>query len=319
MKNKGIIKTAVILLLILVFVATLGAAVFADGIRPLDFGDFGGGADYGGDYDGGGGTDFGGDYGGDSGDLDTLFFLLGYLFSDNPVLGTIIIIVLVVFAIIGKSKSAKLRRPSTPVTNVPKPTDPSTLRPMSEYNSVDPNFSTADMQSKISNMFIKLQASWTAKDLSSVAAHLTGEFYGQTDIQLETYRRNSQTNIVERIAVLGVSLIGWEQNDKNDIIIARVSARMADYVIDDTTKEVIRGSKDADKFMEYEWRLVRTKGKLTGVDDISERKACPSCGAPLDINRSTQCDYCGNTVATNDYDWCLANIKGLSQRTVGIR
>ena len=68
--------------------------------------------------------------------------------------------------------------------------------------------------------------------------------------------------------------------------------------------------------MEYEWTLVRTKGKKTGVDDEKKRKSCPYCGAPLDINRSAKCEYCDNIVSTNDYDWCLASIKGLSQRTV---
>ena len=43
---------------------------------------------------------------------------------------------------------------------------------------------------------------------------------------------------------------------------------------------------------------------------------CPYCGAPLDINSSAKCEYCDNIVSTNDYDWCLASIKGLSQRTV---
>ena len=48
----------------------------------------------------------------------------------------------------------------------------------------------------------------------------------------------------------------------------------------------------------------------------TEYPSCPYCGAPLDINRSAKCEYCDNIVSTNDYDWCLASIKGLSQRTV---
>ena len=187
---------------------------------------------------------------------------------------------------------------------------------MESYKELDPNFSSADMEAKISNVFIRLQAAWMKKDLSDVRTCLTDEFFAQTDRQLDAYRTKKQTNVIERIAVLGVSLTGWDQNDKNDIIIARVSARMADYVTDDTTGDVVRGSRTADRFMEYEWTLVRTKGKKTGVDDEKKRKSCPYCGAPLDINRSAKCEYCDNIVSTNDYDWCLASIKGLSQRTV---
>ncbi len=187
---------------------------------------------------------------------------------------------------------------------------------MESYKELDPNFSSADMEAKISNVFIRLQAAWMKKDLSDVRTCLTDEFFAQTDRQLDAYRTKKQTNVIERIAVLGVSLTGWDQNDKNDMIIARVSARMADYVTDDTTGDVVRGSRTADRFMEYEWTLVRTKGKKTGVDDEKVRKSCPYCGAPLDINRSAKCEYCDNIVSTNDYDWCLASIKGLSQRTV---
>ncbi len=280
---------------------------------PLDFGDFGGGADYGGDDYGG---DYGGGYDGDAGDLGDLadlLFVFAWLF-DNPVFGFIALGI--IFALITASVFVKKSHKKPVVTNVPRPTQQSMLRPMADYKALDPNFSSADMEAKISNIFIRLQSAWMKKDLSDVRTCLTDEFFAQTDRQLDSYRVQKTTNVVERIAVLGVSLTGWDQNDKNDILVARVSARMADYVISDTTGEIVRGSKTADKFMEYEWTLVRTKGKITGTDDHNERIDCPYCGAPLDINRTAKCEYCGNIVSTNDYDWCLASIKGLSQRTV---
>ena len=287
-----------------------GICASAGVFGPLDFGDYGGGADYGG---GGGGGDYGGgDYGGGGG------YYFGFGSDDGELSGgsaVLIVAGIIVFCVI-VGVIGKKGRDNTPVTNVPTATPASALKPMESYRELDPNFSSADMEAKISNVFIRLQAAWMKKDLTEVRTCLTDEFFAQTDRQLDAYRTKKQTNVIERIAVLGVSLTGWEQNDKNDMIIARVSARMADYVTDDVTGDVVRGSRTADRFMEYEWTLVRTKGRKTGVDDEKERKSCPYCGAPLDINRSAKCEYCGNIVSTNDYDWCLASVKGLSQRTV---
>lgn len=309
MKKRFITVIVVLCALFSLFCITASAIEL---IPPLDFGDFGGGADYGGDGGGGGG---GIDYGGGGGGTNIFIGSLDDLGGGDFAVMVIVVIVVIAYIIIS-SKMKKNRTNNAPVTNVPKATPASALKPMESYKELDPNFSAADMEAKISNMFVRLQAAWMAKDLTDVRTCLTDEFFAQTDRQLDAYRNNKQTNVIERIAVLGVSLTGWDQNDKNDRIVARVSARMADYVTDDATGNVVRGSRTADKFMEYEWTLVRTTGKKTGVDNEKERKNCPYCGAPLDINRSAKCEYCGNVISTNDYDWCLASIRGLSQRTV---
>ena len=313
MLPEVIMKKKILIMIItaITVLSLTGICASAGVFGPLDFGDFGGGGDYGG---GGGGADYGGgDYGGGG---DGYYFGFG---SDDGEFSTgsafLIVAGIIVFCVI-VSAIGKKGKGNTPVTNVPTATPASALKPMESYKELDPNFSSADMEAKISNVFIRLQAAWMKKDLSDVRTCLTDEVFAQTDRQLDAYRTKKQTTVIERIAVLGVSLTGWDQNDKNDMIIARVSARMADYVTDDTTGDVVRGSRTADRFMEYEWTLVRTKGKKTGVDDEKVRKSCPYCGAPLDINRSAKCEYCDNIVSTNDYDWCLASIKGLSQRTV---
>lgn len=316
MLPEVIMKKKILIMIItaITVLSLTGICASAGVFGPLDFGDFGGGGDYGGggggaDYGGGdyGGGDYGYDgYGGGSGSSEEM---------DGLTVAVLLVMVIVMVVLSSKSKSKKKGK-NAPVTNVPTATPASALKPMESYKELDPNFSSADMEAKISNVFIRLQAAWMKKDLSDVRTCLTDEFFAQTDRQLDAYRTKKQTNVIERIAVLGVSLTGWDQNDKNDMIIARVSARMADYVTDDTTGDVVRGSRTADRFMEYEWTLVRTKGKKTGVDDEKKRKSCPYCGAPLDINRSAKCEYCDNIVSTNDYDWCLASIKGLSQRTV---
>ena len=44
---------------------------------------------------------------------------------------------------------------------------------------------------------------------------------------------------------------------------------------------------------------------------------CPNCGAPLDLNATAKCQYCGAVIQSADFDWVLKTIKGISQQTSG--
>ena len=93
----------------------------------------------------------------------------------------------------------------------------------------------------------------------------------------------------------------------------RLTSRICDYTTDDTTGEVVSGDKHRELFMTYEWTMVRAQSAKTKSE--AGAKACPNCGAPLDNNASTKCPYCGSIIKGTDYDWTLASIRGLSQKS----
>lgn len=324
MRKRSILKyITVIIALLFTFALTANA----------DFGDYGGDADYGYDYndsynDYDGYDDYDDDY--DDDDYDDDYKGGGAVVVDNSdsdgsggsggkgwiVLAIIIVLIVLIFGIpIIKSLLGKNKK--TVIAPGALPTDVSTLKPVSEYNSVDPNFSQPDFCEEISNMYIRFQNAWQAKKLDDIRPCLSDDFYAQIDRQLDTYRKNKQTNRIERISVMGVDLLGWKQESGNDVMIARLQTRIVDYVVDDATGNVIRGSNTAEKFMIYEWNLIRTSGRKTGQSNSESASNCPNCGAPLNLNKSAKCEYCGSIIETDDFDWVLSGIKGLSQRTVG--
>ena len=276
-KGYGMQKRRVILTVLLSLLLTLGAFTAA---VHADFGDFGGDYDYGGNdsYD----YDFGNDYDYDDNDRD----------YDSG----------------GRSVS---------VAPGAQATDPSTLRPISEYAQLDPQFSEAQMREKLSNLYVQFQNAWQAKDMEPLRPYLTDAMFGQCDRQLDAYRRDRQTNRIERISVLDVQLVGFKQQSGTDTLVARLKTRIVDYVVNDADGTVVRGSKTAEKFMEYEWDLVRSSGMQTGVSSGTKSQNCPQCGAPININRTAKCEYCGCILTTDTFDWAVSEIKGLSQRTVG--
>lgn len=303
-----------------------------------DFGDYGGSYDFG----GGGSYDFGGsssfdfgdsyDYDYDTDDYETYDYDSGSYGGGNvyyaPVVSTstvssgifsvlkylfIAVVIVIVIIIIKKSKgkgsSGRKIMPGAVATN------PASLRRVSEYTALDPAFSDTAFTEKLSNMYVRFQNAWQEKDMDPLRPYLTDALYAQCNSQLDAYRRNRQTNRIERIAVLGADLVGWKQEGGNDVMVARLRTRIVDYVVDDATGNIVRGSNSAEKFMEYEWTLVRSSGQVTSADSGTKAQNCPNCGATVDINRTAVCEYCGSVLTTDTFDWAVSEIKALSQRT----
>ena len=190
------------------------------------------------------------------------------------------------------------------------------LRPMTEFDQIDPSFSAADLQKKIADLYVRFQKSWQAKDISDLHEFLTDGYFAQMDIQLNNYRNKHQTNCIEDIKVISVQLKGWRKDGHNIEIVAKLDTQIVDYVIDDATGNIVRGSRDEIKLMRYEWTLrsdpaIRSSRQSAGT----VKKACPNCGAELTINHSGTCPYCGSLVTSDSFDWAVCNIKGISQRT----
>ena len=146
---------------------------------------------------------------------------------------------------------------------------------------------------------------------------LSDAMYSQMTSQLKNnYIIRKRTNVIDRISVLDVTLVGWSQDSTEDRIIARLRTRITDYIKDDVTGTIISGSPSREKFMEYEWALTRTTGVTTAMQRGTVTTNCPNCGAPIDINKSSICPYCDSVIKSGTHDWVISTIKGISQRTI---
>ena len=276
------------------------------GVRA-DFGDYAGDYDYGDSddsWDWGSDDDDYGYYGGSGNTSGGETVLEAVVF--------VIIAVAVLYSIINNKKGGSN---NGSVNTGSRRTASDTLRNIAEYNSIDPNFSAAQFSEKIANLYVQFQNCWQAKDISSLRPYMTDAMFAQMDRQLGVYRQNYQTNHIDRISVLGVQLLGWRQESGTDVIIAQLNTRIVDYVTDDRTGNIVRGSNTVEKFMTYEWSLVRTTGVMTGVSSGTTGQTCPYCGAKVNINHSAVCEYCDSVLTTDSFDWAVSNIRGISQRS----
>jgi len=226
-------------------------------------------------------------------------------------LGAVVIVAILFFVFYMNQKKKQKTSGSNPTAQRPRTFDRTSIMQLKEK---DPNFSEEDFLQDAANLYVRLQNAWQEKDLSPVRNKLTDNMFAQFDRQLQPYITNGQTNHVENIAVLRTSLLEWKQDQVNDILTVEIHTRIVDYVTDDKTGDVIKGSSSKELFMGYEYTFIRSKDLKTAAKE-QHADHCPNCGAPLNINHSGRCEYCGSVLSSDEYDWVVSGIKGLYQRS----
>ncbi|MBQ7733641.1 MAG: TIM44-like domain-containing protein [Synergistaceae bacterium] len=214
-----------------------------------------------------------------------------------------------------KSKNKSRERRSFIPINVEPVRD---LRPITTYITLDPEFDEGRIKSLMANLYVQMQDAWHSKDISSLRPYMTDEFYNQMNRQLDALRITGRTDYTENIAVLTVEIKGWRQSAGMDYIIVGLTSRITSYVLNDRTGELISGDRNREKFMEYEIELSRKTGTVTAPEGSElHSETCPHCGAPITINASARCEYCGSVITQVNTEWAICSMKGLSQRTIG--
>jgi predicted lipid-binding transport protein (Tim44 family) len=96
--------------------------------------------------------------------------------------------------------------------------------------------------------------------LEAVKGLLTSEAYSVLIEDVDKLRREKKINRLENIALRSVDLVEVWQESGSDYITVRFLANILDYTVDESTGQVISGSKvDPVKFEEY-WTFTRPVG-----------------------------------------------------------
>lgn len=301
MKKRG----ALLSLLALFVALAIAAMIPLSGLA--DAGNFSGDSDYGGS-----------DYSSSDSDWDSDWSSSSSSSSSSggggSLIGLIIVVVIVVIIIRSKGggKPTGGSGASSGPAQMPQREIDSGLAKLKEE---DPEFSREAFLERVSNMYVQLQEAWEAKKWEPIRIMMTDALYNQFKRQLDEYIRNNQTNHVDRIAVLSADMISYRQDEVNDIIKVLLKTRIVDYVVNDADGSLVSGDRSREKFMTYEWTLIRAKGVKTAHDQGVGQVNCPSCGAPMSINQSGKCEYCGSVLTSGQYDWIISAIRGISQVT----
>ncbi len=137
---------------------------------------------------------------------------------------------------------------------------------------MDSSFDETKFKDQCMDHFFKIQGAWINRNLSGVKPLLTDEMFGIIQGDAEKLRAEKKVNKLENIAVRSVDLSEVWQESGQDFITVRFYANLLDYVEDESTGQVLSGSKtEPVKFEEY-WTFTRPVGnqpwKLSAIQQV---------------------------------------------------
>ncbi|GFE62037.1 Tim44 domain-containing protein [Geobacter sp. AOG2] len=141
---------------------------------------------------------------------------------------------------------------------------------LSHIRQMDPGFDEQRFTDGVMDIFFKIQGAWMNRDLSSVNALLTPEMRRIFQEDIDRLLREHRVNRLENIAVRTVEVSEAWQESGQDYVTALIYANLLDYTTDDTSGQVVEGSKtEPVKFEEF-WTFTRPVGnnpwQLSGID-----------------------------------------------------
>ncbi len=237
----------------------------------------------------------------------------GYYGGSSSGGGSWVIIVIIVIVIIiannKKGNQPQTQRPpvQTNYNNIPGDRTVAIENQIKEFDEV---FNSEEFIAWSKDLFVKLQEAWTQRDWSTIRFFETNELFEQHQKQLQGYIDNHQINMMERICVKNAYLSNFTQSGDKDILTVILSSKMIDYIINDETKDIIKGDKTTDRHSTYKMVFVRKTGVKTkpGMATVNTTN-CPNCGAPTQITSSGKCEYCGSVITTGEFNWVLSNLE----------
>ncbi len=232
----------------------------------------------------------------------------------------VIVIIIIVIIVIARSISRRGQRPeyrSVLMDSLPPPTraeeierwdqtDNEIEARLADIQQRDPAFDRARFIDHVQTAYMILNSAWVQGDLRPALPFLSQGQAVRLQMQLDGDRQQYRRNVMESVVLSGVRVVHADRNAQDDVLVARIDASAADYYIDVRTGKTTYGWHDTRPYTEY-WTFSRSANAKTTKSTYLER-ACPNCGAPLELGNISVCQFCGTPVASTEYDWVLMTI-----------
>ena len=158
--------------------------------------------------------------------------------------------------------------------------------------------STDELISKISNMYIMLLYAITKEDIKRVRHYLSEELYDRYQRIVED---NIAANVKQRYDEMNVASVSIDNNE-GKLIEAILVVKYIDYKIDRNTQRCVSGDNLTRKSHVVRLTIVNNKEKSNQI------YRCPNCGAGLNVNFTSVCNYCGTPLDNENSEYVIINI-----------
>jgi hypothetical protein len=174
------------------------------------------------------------------------------------------------------------------------------------FEQNNPQFSWTSFQERARLIFNELQAAWSSLNWDRARPHETDNIFQMHQYWIDAYKRQGLRNIVDNLAIVAMQPVKIQEDAFYHAITVRIWAQGNDYTIDQSGR-VVSGSKSRLRSWSEYWTFIRNKSAKPAAAHVDLN--CPNCGAPLKVNASGICEFCGGKITSGEFDWVLSKIE----------
>lgn len=218
----------------------------------------------------------------------------------------IVIIIIIVMLYVAKVKKSKNN--SVPHIKTANVNDETINNKIKEYI---PNFDKSQFLAEGYKIYLDVQDAWMNFKLDDVKDKITDEMFNMYQSQLDTLEVKGEQNIMSGFTRVDAYLKDVVKQNENITITACYVIEFYDYIVEQSTGKVLRGSASSKMRVTYDMKFRKT------LDDKLVTNHCPNCGAKLtNYNGSGNCEYCGAKIVSDSASWVLTEKQALDQRYI---
>jgi len=150
--------------------------------------------------------------------------------------------------------------PSTPAPVAAENGRDALERAADAIRQADPSFDPAAFASVVGDIFQRVQAAWTARDIAKADDVLTPNMRERLEREVARLTSAGRVNRVERITVRRVAIVAARQERGWDRVAVQIDASLVDYTTDQVGLKVLEGNPFEPVPFSERWDLVRPTG-----------------------------------------------------------
>ncbi|MDQ2974695.1 MAG: TIM44-like domain-containing protein [Acidobacteriota bacterium] len=174
------------------------------------------------------------------------------------------------------------------------------------FEKNNPSFSWGQFQARARLIFDELQAAWSTLNWERARPHETDNLFQMHQYWIEAYKRQQLRNALDQCTTTAMQPVKIKEDAFYNSITLRIGAKGYDYTVDQSGR-VVSGSQTNLRYWSEYWTFIRNRKaqSLAARADLN----CPNCGAPLKVNTSGICEFCGGKITSGEFDWVLSRIE----------
>jgi len=179
-------------------------------------------------------------------------------------------------------------------------------RRFAKLTASDPEVTADALKARLEVIYTELNMAWTALDLRGARPFVSDGLYDYLQYWIDAYKNQGLKNVLENMRITKSEIVKTVRDRHYDAVTIRVYATGHDYTIRTSDNKRMSGSAKRNRdYTEY-WTLIR-RASTRGAPRTDHN--CPNCGAPLNIEMSGACTYCGAHLTSGEFDWVLGRIE----------